>query len=349
MAGCLFRGLARCGVYSTADDVTVDTNEFVNCGTGGDTTGNFVATVWGNGNRFRVINNKISNCNWGVISRGADASTRRFDCHVINNEIICKSASEFPQAQGISASYNRGMHVTGNTVIGFMFNAIDQQACEFSVITENTCRSSSDGVFVGDRSFTGHTISQNIFENCVRGVRYYNTNSEPDYQNQLMQATNITGNIIIAATDAGISVDVTGDGTTARTAVVSDNNIFCNSVSTRGILAKGLSNSRVSGNTIYRPKQEGILLQECDGIAVMENHIQDASMASAGTSDAISVASTCDRVFVRNSYVVGGARNAVIISGGANHTVAGTRARSISGSVVVDNGLTTILADNLTV
>lgn len=84
----------------------------------------------------------------------------------------------------------------GNSIEGFLRNAVDNQRCDFSRIVNNRINSGDDGIFFRDLSFRGHVVSNNVITGCARGIRVYGLAiaSEADFKKQLMANLVITGN-----------------------------------------------------------------------------------------------------------------------------------------------------------
>lgn len=319
---------------------------FDHCGRGAAISSPFNATVFVSAaDHCWVVDNEIRDCDWGIYFRGADAATgiNFYECR--GNTLVC--ASPAPTAsQGISNAYGRNGRIEGNTVAGFDDNSIDCMGCRDMAITGNSTRGGKDGVFVGDDSSNSITITGNVFTGPQRGVRVLRDNSVlPDPRGTLVTGVVISANTVSNPSDGGILVKRGGTAQVSGV-TIADNDLHIADTGSYGVKVDNAEVSRISGNRIYRPRNEGILLNGVDIVEVTGNTVQDAGRAAANTYDAVSVVNS-NRVLVRATIAYGTARYAVAIPTGSGMTVTGTRWRSMGTGGVNIAAPSAVQSDNL--
>lgn len=286
-----------------------------------------------------VVDNEVLRSNWGILFRGDTASPgiNLYNCQ--GNTVVCASPAP-PTSQGISNRYGRNGRILNNTVVGFDDNSIDCWGCNNMTITGNSTIGGKDGVFVGDPSSSNFVISGNVFRGPQRGVRVLSATA-----GALVIGVTITGNTVTQPTDGGILISE--DGTAQLSGItVSDNDLHIGDAGTYGVKVLRADASRISGNRVYRPRNQAIYLDGVDLVEVTDNLLQDAGHSAANTYDAIYVTNS-NRAILRNNTVFGSARYAVGITGGTGMTVTGTRWRSVGTGGINSAATNTVLSDNV--
>jgi hypothetical protein len=338
--GCRFVNVAGCAVSVAAHHTQVSACVIDSCGHGSGTVSPFNTSIFvADADYCSVLDNEVLNCDWGIYFRGGDPNVGINLYQCIGNTITCASHAP-PASQGISNGHGRSGKTEGNTIVGFADNCIDCNGCRDLGIVGNTTRGGKDGVFVGDDPSNSITIAGNVFNGPQRGVRVQSGTS-----GSLVHAVAIQGNTVSSPTDGGILVNRTGTAEIAGV-TVTDNQLNLGGSGTYGVKLVNAAASRVSGNRIWRPRNEAVYLSGVDIVEVTGNLLQDAGYLTPNTYNALHVTGS-NRVIARNNIGYGNARYAVGIVGGVGMTVTGTRWRSIDTGGVSDGATGTVLADNL--
>lgn len=285
-----------------------------------------------------VLDNELLDCDWGVFFRADRPEGIGFyDCR--GNTITCATPAP-AQSQGISNGRGRHGKIADNTVVGFADNSIDCYGCEHTIVAGNITRGGKDGVFVGDASSRGITITGNVFSGPQRGVRVLST-----VLDNTVTAVVISGNTVSQPSDGGILVSEAG-GTRLSGITITDNDLHVNGAGRYGVKMVNAETSRISGNRVYRCREHAIHLEGVDIVQVTENTLQDAGHSAPNTFDAVYVTAS-HRVVVRDNTVYGSARYAVNLAGdGTGMTVAGNRWRALVTGGVNDGARNTVSMDN---
>jgi nitrous oxidase accessory protein NosD len=345
--GCAFTAVTGTGVevQQGAQRTRITACTFERCGRGSGIPGPFNTTIYVAGaDHCSVVDNDLRDCDWGIYFRAPDAATgiNFYECR--GNRIVC--ASPAPAAsQGISNGHGRNARIEHNTVIGFADNSIDCFGCRNIAIIGNSTQGGKDAVFVGDDSTNSITISANTFSGPQRGVRVLRDNTTPDARGTLVTGVVISANTVSHPTQGAILVQ---EGGTAQVSgvTIADNDLHLADTGLYGVKIINAEVSRISGNRIYRPRNEGILLDGADIIEVTGNTLHDAGRATPNGYDAISVRNS-NRILIRDTIAYGTARYAVAIPTGAGMTVTGTRWRSMGTGGVNIGAPGAVQSDNL--
>jgi parallel beta-helix repeat protein len=338
--GCTFVDIAGRGIQvDGADHVTIAGNALRSCGHK-PADGPSSTIQINNADHCSVIDNELLDCLWGVYFR-AETAVAGISYYTCSGNTIIASNPSPDAAQGISNAYGRGGKIENNTVVGFTDNSIDCYGCNTMVISGNNTRGSKDGVFIGDETSYGITISGNVFNGPQRGVRVLCSKT-----NATVSGVVVTGNIVNSPTDGGILVQLSDKGVNIHGITVTNNDINVLGAGKFGIRVLDAETSRVSGNRIYRPREHGILVDGSDIIQVSDNLVQDAASLNTNKFDAIHV-SASNRVVVRDNLAYGNARYAVNITAGTGHTITGTRWRSLATGDINDTANSTVKSDNI--
>ncbi|MEU7654255.1 right-handed parallel beta-helix repeat-containing protein [Micromonospora taraxaci] len=345
IVNCRFTNIGASGVSVSpgAHHVTVTHCTFDHCGHGSTVANNnYRSSIYVADADFCVVtDNRVLNCNWGIIFRG-DSATVGINFYTCQSNVVTAVSPPVAISQGISNRNARNGKIAGNTIIGFDDNSIDCWGCNNITITGNNTKGGKDGVFVGDPSSSNIVVNGNTFNGPQRGVRVL---SEEQVSPALVIGVSIVGNTVTQPTDGGVLISrnnlsqVTG-------VTVSDNDIHLSGVGTYGVKVVNAELVRVLGNRIYRPLQQGVYLSGVDVTEVAHNTVSDAGYQTPNTYSAIDVMGS-NRVTVRDNVAYGNAKHAVAINSGVGMTVTGTRWRSM-GTGGISNGATgTVLADNV--
>lgn len=335
--------------------VFVDKCYAVNCGNDG--TGYDRTTVIFDGVSISGVRNCVfEQCNWGVSFRQPYTYPSLADPYAFYNKVtgnLISAKSGYPYNQGVSAQSQKHLEVHGNNIEGFSGNAVDNQRCDYSRVTNNRLSSGDDGVFFGDLVCRGHVVSNNVFVGCARGIRVYgNAATLPgDFTNQSMTNIVITNNTIQDCTVVGIYIYRT-EPTDSFTGFIIEGNVIDNSgtrgltQNTQGILVTGLAGGVVSNNIVRSTRLEGIRFVNCNSVVAAGNNVSFFDFSNTAQAG-IYIDSTSRGVQLRNSTVYSsGGTGAAVSETGVNNTITGTRWNSVAAGVNA-TGTGVVLADNV--
>lgn len=294
----------------------------------------------------------FSSCNWGITFRQPYDYPELTKPYAYYNRVdgcYLSGKTGYPYNQGISAQSQKHFSASGNTIEGFLGNAIDNQRCDFSRIENNKLSSGDDGIFFGDLNCKGHVVTGNVITGCARGIRVYG--AVGDWANQAMTDITITGNIITDSTVVGIYVYRT-DPTNSFAGFNITENIIDNSGTrsltgnTQGILVTGLSGGVVSNNVIRNTRMEGLRFVNSVGVVAVGNYVTGFDY-SATAQAGIYIDVTSRGIQLRNSTVSSsGGSGAAVREAGVNNTVTGTRWNGVTTGVN-STGTGAVLDDNV--
>ncbi|MGU4360060.1 phage tailspike protein [Escherichia coli] len=291
-------------------------------------------------------------CNWGITFRQPYDYPELTKPYAYYNRVdgcYLSGKTGYPYNQGISAQSQKHFSASGNTIEGFLGNAIDNQRCDFSRIENNKLSSGDDGIFFGDLNCKGHVVTGNVITGCARGIRVYG--AVGDWGNQAMTDITITGNIITDSTVVGIYVYRT-EPTNSFAGFNITENIIDNSGTrsltgnTQGILVTGLSGGVVSNNVIRNTRMEGLRFVNSVGVVAVGNSVTGFDY-SATAQAGIYIDVTSRGIQLRNSTVSSsGGSGAAVREAGVNNTVTGTRWNGVTTGVN-STGTGAVLDDNV--
>ncbi|EFN8047627.1 hypothetical protein ED709_04490 [Escherichia coli] len=294
----------------------------------------------------------FSSCNWGITFRQPYDYPELTKPYAYYNRVdgcYLSGKTGYPYNQGISAQSQKHFSASGNTIEGFLGNAIDNQRCDFSRIENNKLSSGDDGIFFGDLNCKGHVVTGNVITGCARGIRVYG--AVGDWANQAMTDITITGNIITDSTVVGIYVYRT-EPTNSFAGFNITENIIDNSGTrsltgnTQGILVTGLSGGVVSNNVIRNTRMEGLRFVNSVGVVAVGNSVTGFDY-SATAQAGIYIDVTSRGIQLRNSTVSSsGGSGAAVREAGVNNTVTGTRWNGVTTGVN-STGTGAVLDDNV--
>ncbi|EFL9750050.1 hypothetical protein EO36_000498 [Escherichia coli] len=291
-------------------------------------------------------------CNWGITFRQPYDYPELTKPYAYYNRVdgcYLSGKTGYPYNQGISAQSQKHFSASGNTIEGFLGNAIDNQRCDFSRIENNKLSSRNDGIFFGDLNCKGHVVTGNVITGCAMGIRVYG--AVGDWANQAMTDITITGNIITDSTVVGIYVYRT-EPTNSFASFNITGNIIDNSGTrsltgnTQGILVTGLSGGVVSNNVIRNTRMEGLRFEKSVGVVAVGNFVTGFDY-SATAQDGVYIDVNSRGVQLRNSTIsVSGGSGAAVREAGVNNTVTGTRWNGVTTGVK-STGTGAVLDDNV--
>ncbi|EFC6558320.1 hypothetical protein FC572_04120 [Escherichia coli] len=294
----------------------------------------------------------FSSCNWGVFFRQPYTYPELNESYAYYNSVkdcYISGKPGYPYNQGVSAQSQKHFSSSGNTIEGFLGNAIDNQRCDFSRIENNKLSSGDDGIFFGDLNCKGHVVSGNTITNCKRGIRVYGAAGEWESQN--MTDIVITGNTITDSTIAGIYVyrdEVTNNfnGFNISNNIVDNAGTRGLSNNTQGIFIVGLTIGIVSNNVIRNTRMEGLRFE--NSIAVIASGNSISNFDYSNTSQAgIYIDVKSRGIQLRNSTISSsGGLGSAVREAGVNNTVIGTRWNSVADGVN-STGTGAVLDDNV--
>lgn len=294
----------------------------------------------------------FSSCNWGITFRQPYDYPELTKPYAYYNRVdgcYLSGKTGYPYNQGISAQSQKHFSASGNTIEGFLGNAIDNQRCDFSRIENNKLTSGDDGIFFGDLNCRGHIVTGNLIIGCARGIRVYG--AVGDWVNQTMTDIIISGNTILDSKSVGIYIYKT-ETTNNFNGFNISNNIVDNagtrslSENKQGILITGLITGVVSNNVIRNTRMEGLRFENCTAVVATGNSVSNFDF-SATSQAGIYIDVTSRGVQLRNSTVSSsGGSGAAVREAGVNNTVTGTRWNGVTTGVN-STGTNAVLDDNV--
>lgn len=335
--------------------IVIEKNYATDCGN--DATNFDRNTILFDGvNTCTLRNNNFYNCNWGVQFRQPYTYPALTDPYAFYNKVIGNyfgGKAGYPYNQGVSAQSQKHLEISGNTVEGFLGNAVDNQRCDFSRVTNNRLNSGDDGIFFGDLVCRGHIASNNVITGCQRGIRVYgNAAALPgDFTNQNMTDIIISNNSIHDCSVVGIYIYRTEPTDNFNGFVIEGNTIDNSgtrglSQNTQGILVTGLTGGVVSNNIVRNTRLEGIRFANCNSVVAAGNNVSGFDFSSTAQAG-IYIDVTSRGVQLRNSTVYSsGGTGAAVRETGVNNTVTGTRWNSVTTGVNA-TGTGVVTADNV--
>lgn len=359
---CTFRYWGGSGLYVSYDgtSLAVATNgsikniRFIHCGNTGIANGRASLLVDGV-NSFTIDGIIATECNWGIYIRNPIGVTgiNRAGGNKLTNAYIKGSGQNhatFTDAQGISTSFQSGLHISNVTVTDFADNGIDMQYCDYSNVTNWTVVACKDAVFMGDRSCKGHVISDGTATDCQRAIRLVTDGT--------IMANAIISNIRINNIHAfnskyhGFYIGRTGTNTQMFDVKISS----CSSDSTgsytlstfvTNLYIEGGTNVTVSDFNTYSSKGNSIYVKSSDIVRIITGTHQNIDRAGGGAYG-ITIETDCNRVSISDQAVFGNSTaGAVLLAGGSGHSVKHTRWRGVANGVSSSSATSPYLLDNM--
>lgn len=335
----------RSAIYSEAIRVSISGN-LIN-GAGDQGSGNFRCAMYLSAPTDNLVtNNVIIDGNWGIYFR-TDLANPKSTGVICTGNSVDASAASVTDGQGISFQNQRYANIANNICKNFPDNAIDLQQCDDCDVIGNIAVACKDGVFIGDRSCSGHLIQGNIANGCARGVRFING---AGFGGESFENISIINNIAVSCTDGAVLASVTGAGSSCNNLKISGINVKSLGNGTYGVKLEGSSvfNSSITDCTFNRQPGHNIEIIGCDYVDVSRNIFRDPDFGG-GTNNAVNASGTANRIMIRDNFAIGTVSVAYRVDSGSNHTLSGNRWRSIATGVDTTGaaGITTI--DNISV
>lgn len=359
---CEFKNVGGAGIRISGDYTNrifarygaVRNCRFITCGNTG--IANDRCSVIADGvNNFTFDGLIMTGCNWGIYIRmdtslpdkARAVNNLLQNCHIYGSG---RTHPTFTDAQGISANRQDSLKVDNCWVDGFADNGFDCGSSTGMQITNYRCNNCKDAIFIGDIDCDSYVIDNVIARDCDRGVRIVMDGN--------IQADGIVRNVRIANMKVtnpvyeGFSIRNTG----ALTGVFDIYlvNCFVDSVSSYSLSTftypfriEGIDGAFLDNCGCRYAKSAGINIKKGDQIQVRGGRLQNIDMAGAA-SYGVTVESDSNRVSISDVIVYGNSTGgAVILAGGAGHSVKHTRWRSITGGVNTSGATSPYLLDNI--
>ncbi|EKS6419584.1 TPA: right-handed parallel beta-helix repeat-containing protein [Enterobacter hormaechei] len=327
---------------------------FIRCGNTG--IANDRCTVIADGvNNFTFDGLIMTECNWGIYIRmdTSLADKARAVNNLLQNCRIYGSGRTHPtftDAQGISANRQDSLKVDNCWVDGFADNGFDCGSSTGMQITNYRCNNCKDAIFIGDIDCDSYVIDNVIARDCDRGVRIVmDGNIQAD---GIVRNVRITNMRVTNPIYEGFSIRNTG----ALTGVFDIYlvNCFVDSVSSYSLSTftypfriEGIDGAFLDNCGCRYAKAAGIYIKKGDQIQVRGGRLQNIDM-SGGANYGVTVENDSNRVSISDVIVYGNSTGgAVLLAGGAGHSVKHTRWRSLAGGVSSSSATSAYLLDNI--
>ncbi|EPP3960027.1 hypothetical protein ACUN97_001265 [Enterobacter kobei] len=309
---------------------------------------------------FTVSDIVATDCNWGIYMRNDmnNSSLSRASNNTISRVNLKGQGldnASYPDAQGISCSYQDNLQISDVTVDGFPGNGIDMQYCDASIVTNWRATSCGDGVFMGDRACRRHTISNGVAVDCNRAIRLitdgtYTMNSVApalahikianvhayNSRGQAFYLVN-SGRVAYGSSMTNVQLDncsVDGTGSLSRT------------TQTHGFHIEGGVNVTLMNCNTFNIRQHGVYIKDSEFVRILGGTHQNVDQIGAG-NQGVYVSSDCNRVSISDvsvyGYVTAGA---VTLAGGGGHSAKHIRWRGVANGVTSSGATSPYLFDN---
>ena len=327
---------------------------FIRCGNTG--IANDRCTVIADGvNNFTFDGLIMTECNWGIYIRMDTSLADKAravnnllqNCHIYGSG---RTHPTFTDAQGISANRQDSLKVDNCWVDGFADNGFDCGSSTGMQITNYRCNNCKDAIFIGDIDCDSYVIDNVIARDCDRGVRIVmDGNIQAD---GIVRNVRITNMRVTNPIYEGFSIRNTG----ALTGVFDIYlvNCFVDSVSSYSLSTftypfriEGIDGAFLDNCGCRYAKAAGIYIKKGDQIQVRGGRLQNIDM-SGGANYGVTVENDSNRVSISDVIVYGNSTGgAVLLAGGAGHSVKHTRWRSLAGGVSSSSATSAYLLDNI--
>lgn len=346
------------GDYSSfkfASKGLINNINIISCGSRGSGNGRTSILTDGISN-FTISNISGTDCNWGIYIRN-DSSISGVS-RAANNKIFNinirgggRPSTSRPDAQGISSSYQDNLQIDNITISDFADNGIDMQFCNASIVTGWRVTNCKDGLFMGDRDSSRHVISDGIAVDCDRALRLV-TDGTFTTATQLahIKISNVHAYNIKFE---GLRFVNTGKALNASMYDIQVDNCSCDasgtntlSTQTYGMIIQGATNFTVSNFNAYNVRLHGIYIKDSEIVRVISGTFQNIDRAGAGNYG-VCVETDCNRISISDTTTYGvSTAGAVLLAGGAGHSVKHTRWRATASGVSTSAATTPYLLDN---
>lgn len=346
---CTFQDITASAIYIQASDTMIKECDFNACGYYG--VNNFRATIYCSG---PIINVRIDKCRFnnvhrGIIFRGgemggADWLTRSSitDCIIIGAGNMFADSSVL----GIGCGMVKNITIKGNYISNFYSNLVDLHGFDYAVITDNFFDyGNGDAVFVGDESFSGAIITNNIFHSNYRGIRVL-----ASIAGRVCYRTVISNNDFENITTDGILIEATDATAYTRDVIVTDNHFYLCGVgvncSAQSAGAKNVQHVKIANCEFYRTKNGAIKMRYTNFIAVSECEFIDGAYSTPTVDSMIYIADS-DHQKINDCKFLGSGLNCIELpSSNSSTNITDNLYRSVTN--FLDNqGTATVTENNL--
>lgn len=327
---------------------------FIRCGNTG--IANDRCSVIADGvNNFTFDGLIMTECNWGIYIRmdtslpdkARAVNNLLQNCHIYGSG---RTHPTFTDAQGISANRQDSLKVDNCWVEGFADNGFDCGSSTGMQITNYRCNNCKDAIFIGDIDCDSYVIDNVIARDCDRGVRIVmdgNIQSDGIVRNVRITNMKVTNPIY-----EGFSIRNTGAATGVFdiylvNCFVESTTSYSLSTFTYPFRIEGIDGAFLDNCGCRYAKSAGIYIKKGDQIQVRGGRLQNIDMAG-GASYGVTVENDSNRVSISDVIVYGNSTGgAVLLAGGAGHSVKHTRWRSLAGGVSSSSATAPYLLDNI--
>lgn len=359
---CTFQYVGASGIAVSGDYTnrifarygTIRNCRFIRCGNTGIANGR--CSVLADGvNNFTFDGLIMTECNWGIYIRmdtslpdkARAVNNLLQNCHIYGSG---RTHPTFTDAQGISANRQDSLKVDNCWVEGFADNGFDCGSSTGMQITNYRCNNCKDAIFIGDIDCDSYVIDNVIARDCDRGVRIVmdgNIQSDGIVRNVRITNMKVTNPIY-----EGFSIRNTGAATGVFdiylvNCFVESTTSYSLSTFTYPFRIEGIDGAFLDNCGCRYAKSAGIYIKKGDQIQVRGGRLQNIDMAG-GASYGVTVENDSNRVSISDVIVYGNSTGgAVLLAGGAGHSVKHTRWRSLAGGVSSSSATAPYLLDNI--
>ncbi|EOT0231242.1 right-handed parallel beta-helix repeat-containing protein, partial [Enterobacter hormaechei] len=327
---------------------------FIKCGNTG--IANDRASVIADGvNNFTFDGLIMTECNWGLYVRMDTqlADKARAPNNLIQNCHIFGSGQTHPtfiDAQGLSANRQDSLKVDNCWIGDFRDNGFDCGSSTGTQITNFRVNNCKDAIFIGDIDCDSYVIDNVVARDCERGVRIVmDGNIQSD---GIVRNVRITNMLVTNPKYQGLYIGNTGANTGVFDIYLA--NVYVDSVSswslssfTRPFHIEGIDGIFMDNCGTRYAKTHSVYFKKCDQAQLRGGRFQESDQSGGGTY-AITVENDCARVSISDAIVYGkSTTGAVLLAGGAGHSVKHIRWRSAANGVSSSSATTPYLLDNM--
>lgn len=327
---------------------------FIKCGNTG--VANDRASVIADGvNNFTFDGLIMTECNWGLYVRMDTqlADKARAPNNLIQNCHIFGSGQNHPtfiDAQGLSANRQDSLKVDNCWIGDFRDNGFDCGSSTGTQITNFRVNNCKDAIFIGDIDCDSYVIDNVVARDCERGVRIVmDGNIQSD---GIVRNVRITNMLVTNPKYQGLYIGNTGTNTGVFDIYLA--NVYVDSVSswslssfTRPFHIEGIDGIFMDNCGTRYAKTNSVYFKKCDQAQLRGGRFQESDQSGGGTY-AITVENDCARISISDAIIYGkSTTGAVLLAGGAGHSVKHIRWRSVANGVSSSSATTPYLLDNM--
>lgn len=327
---------------------------FIKCGNTG--VANDRASVIADGvNNFTFDGLIMTECNWGLYVRMDTqlADKARAPNNLIQNCHIFGSGQNHPtfiDAQGLSANRQDSLKVDNCWIGDFRDNGFVCGSSTGTQITNFRVNNCKDAIFIGDIDCDSYVIDNVVARDCERGVRIVmDGNIQSD---GIVRNVRITNMLVTNPKYQGLYIGNTGTNTGVFDIYLA--NVYVDSVSswslssfTRPFHIEGIDGIFMDNCGTRYAKTNSVYFKKCDQAQLRGGRFQESDQSGGGTY-AITVENDCARISISDAIIYGkSTTGAVLLAGGAGHSVKHIRWRSAANGVSSSSATTPYLLDNM--